>query len=176
MPTPIITRDLARQPPHSPRERIAGFAIVSRTVDKSRASLAGTLGEYRYDSPLDNLLFTFKGITSAQFTTVVRDSTNYEDVGAWLHANGTARTAAEVKSWSDETEAASPMRNPEKRSCFIQSCSVLGLNPWMNSTFDLLEADDRETFRAKPLPRAKQKSFIAAALGSNNGQPDGEDH
>ena len=132
-------------------------------------SLAGTLGEYRYDSPLDNLLFTFKGITSAEFQAAVQSSTHYEEVGAWLQANGTPKTAAEIESWSDETEAANPMRNPEKRSSFMQSCSVHGLNPWMNSTFDLLEADDRETFRAKPVRATKQKSVIAAALASTNG-------
>ena len=51
MNTPIIARDLAKEAPHSPRERLAGFAIANRAVDKCRASLAGTLGEYRYDCP-----------------------------------------------------------------------------------------------------------------------------
>jgi hypothetical protein len=169
MNTPIITRDLSKEPPHSPRDRVAQFVIVKRAVDKCRASIAGTPGEYLYDCPLDNLLFSFKGITSAEFQTAVRDSTRYEEVGAWLQASGTPKTAAEIKSWSDETEAANPMRNPEKRSFFIQSCSVLGLNPRMNSTFDWLEADDRETFRPKPGQPAKQKNLLAAASVSNNG-------
>ncbi|SPE61555.1 hypothetical protein SBV1_730027 [Verrucomicrobia bacterium] len=147
MATPIIARDLTKQAPHSPRARLAGFAIATRAVDKCRASLAGTLGEYHYDCPLDNLLFTFKGITGEQFKAAVQASTNYEEVGAWLLANGTTRTPAEIKTWSDEVEASSPMRNPEKRSAFIQDCSRLGLNPQMNSTFDWLEADDRDSFR-----------------------------
>ena len=42
-------------------------------------------------------------------------------------------------------------RNPEKRSSFIESCSALGLNPPMSTTFDWLEADDRETFQRKSL-------------------------
>ena len=151
MNTPIIARDLTKQAPHSPRERLAGFVIANRAVDKCRASLAGTLGEYHYDCPLDNMLFSFKGITGEQFKTAVQASTNYEEVGAWLQANGTARTPAEIKTWSDETEAGSLMKVPEKRSYFIESCSALGLNPQMNSTFDWLEADDRETFRRKSL-------------------------
>ena len=64
MNTPIIDRDLSKQAPHSPRERIGGFAIACRAVDKCRASLAGSLGEYHYDCPLDNQLFSFKGITA----------------------------------------------------------------------------------------------------------------
>ena len=149
MNTPIVDRDLTKQAPHSPRNRLAGFAIASRAVDKCRASLAGTLGEYHYDCPLDNLLFSFKGINGEQFKTAVQAAKNYEDVGFWLQANGTTKTPAEIKVWSDEMEAGSLMKNPEKRAYFMESCSRLGLNPQMNTTFDWLEADDRESFRRK---------------------------
>ena len=147
MSTSIIARDLAKQAPHSPRERLGGFVIALRAVDKCRASLAGTLGEYHYDCALDNLLFRFKGITGEQFKAAVQASTSYEHIAAWLQANGTVKTPAEIKTWSDEMEAGSLMQDPAKRSFFIESCSTLGLNPRMNSTFDWLEADDRSTFR-----------------------------
>jgi len=150
MSTPIIARDLTQQAPHSPRYRVYGFAILSRTVDKCRASLAGTPGEYHYDCPLDKLLFSFKGVTGEQFKVAVQAAKNYEDVGAWMLANGTAKTAVEIKAWSDEVQASSLMKNPEKRGFFIEDCHRLGLNPQMNSTFDWLEADDRDTFRKMP--------------------------
>src|ERR1700683_4375738 len=149
MNAPIVDRDLTKQAPHSPRERIAGFAIASRTVDKCRASLAGTLGEYHYDCPLDNMLFSFKGINGEQFKAAVQAAKKYEDIGAWLQANGTTKTPVEIKAWSDEMEAGSPMKNPEKRAYFIEACSKLGLNPEKSTTFDWLEADDRESFRRK---------------------------
>src|ERR1700679_2038393 len=123
MNTRIIARDLAKQAPHSPRERLGGFAIANRAVDKCRASMAGTLGKYHYDCPLDNMLFTFKGITGEQFKTGVKTAKKYE--------------------------AGSPMKDLEKRAYFMESCSKLVLNPETNSTFDWLEADDRATFRRK---------------------------
>src|SRR3954447_7595669 len=86
MKTSIVTRDLAKEPPSSPRERLAGFVILKRTVDKCRARIDGTLGEYHYDCPLDNLLFSFKGITATELQTVVREAKSYEEVGAWLNA------------------------------------------------------------------------------------------
>jgi len=144
-----MERDLTKQAPHSPRERLAGFVIARRAIDKCRSGLAGTLGEYIYDCPLDKVLFNFKGITGAQFQTAVQAAVNYEDVGTWLLANGTAKTPIEIKAWSDETEISSLMKDPEKRSYFVESCSHLGLNPQMNTTFDWLEADDRESFRRK---------------------------
>ena len=149
MSTPIVDQDLTKQAPHSPRERIAGFAIASRAVDKCRASVAGTLGEYHFDCPLDNQLFSFKGINGGQFKTAVQAAENYEDIGIWLRANGTAKTPVEINKWSDEVEAGSMMKNPDKRAFFIEECSRLGLNPETSSTFDWLEADDRASFNTK---------------------------
>jgi hypothetical protein len=149
MSTPIIDRNLSKQAPHSPRERIAGFAIAGRAVDKCRATIAGTPGEYHFDCPLDNMLFSFKGINGGQFKTAVQAAKNYEDIGVWLQANGTAKTPVEIKTWSDEVEAGSMMKNPEKRDFFIGECSKLGLNPETSTTFDWLEADDRASFSGK---------------------------
>jgi Domain of unknown function (DUF5069) len=148
MNTPIIDRDLTKQAPHSPRERTGGFVIADRTTDKCRASIAGKLGEYHYDCPLDNVLFSFKGINGAQFKTAVQAAKNYEDVGVWLLANGTKKTPAEIKAWSDEVEADSMMKNPEKRAYFTEECKKLGLDPEKSSTFDWLEADDRASFKS----------------------------
>jgi hypothetical protein len=146
MNTPISVQDLTKHAPHSPRARIAGFVIASRTVDKCRASVTGTLGEYHYDCPLDNMLFSFKGINGEQFKVAVQTSKNYEDIGDWLQENGTEKTPAEVRAWSDEMEAGSMMNDPEKRAYFIEECEKLGLNPETSSTFDWLEADDRASF------------------------------
>jgi hypothetical protein len=148
MNTPIIDLDLTKQPPHSPRKRLAGFAIADRTIDKCRASLTGKLGEYHYDCPLDNMLFSFKGINGGQFKTAVQAAKNYEDVGVWLQANGTKKTPVEIKAWSDEVEAGSMMKNPEKRAFFVGECKKLGLDPEKSTTFDWLEADDRASFKS----------------------------
>ena len=93
------------------------------------------------------MLFSFKGITGEQFKAAVQAAKNYEDVGVWLLANGTAKTPAEIKAWSDEMEAGSLMKNPEKRDYFIEKCHKLGLNPEKSTTFDWLEADDRASFK-----------------------------
>jgi hypothetical protein len=147
----INAPDLSKQAPTSPRTRVAGFVIAARTTDKCRASLAGTLGEYHYDCPLDRMLFDFKGIKAEDFTAAVQGAKTYEDVGAWLMTHGTVKTPAEIKAWSDEVEAGSLMKNPEKKGYFIESCHKIGLNPYTNSTFDWLEGDDRTTFSRKAM-------------------------
>ena len=146
METQTTSRDLTQQAPHSPRERLAGFVIAKRAIDKCRANLVGQLGEYHFDCPLDKTLFSFKGITKAEFQAAVEASKDYEGVGVWLVAHGTTKTPAEIKEWSDQMESNNPMKDPERRSAFIEKCHRLGLNPEMNTTFDWLEADDRSTF------------------------------
>ncbi len=146
MKTPIITRDLSKQAPHSPSDRFDGFAIIARTTDKCRASIAGTLGEYHYDCALDNMLLGFKGITGEQFKAVVASAKNYEDVAAWLQANGIPKTPAEIKAWSDKVAALSLMGDPEKRQFFVENCEKLGLDPEKTTLFKMLEADDRASF------------------------------
>ena len=102
MSTPIIDRDLSKQAPHSPRERIDGFAIASRTVDKCRASMAGMLGEYHYDCPLDNVLFSFNGITGEQFKAPfeLRRLTKISGAGC----NPTAQRGRRLRSRPGRTE------------------------------------------------------------------------
>jgi hypothetical protein len=148
MNTLIIDMDLSKQAPHSPRERIGGFAIACRAVDKCRASLAGTLGEYHFDCPLDNQLFSFKGITGEQFAAEVKVAKNYDEVGAWLLTHGKEKTAPEIEDWSEDQEGDSMMKYPEQREYFSESCHRLGLNPDKTTTFDWLEADDRFSFRS----------------------------
>src|SRR5271154_6613052 len=97
---PIANRDLTKEAPHSPRERFGGFAILGRTVDKCRASIAGTLGEYHYDCPLDNQLFDFKSINGSQFKTIVASAKTYEDVSTWLQGHGIPKTLQEIRAWS----------------------------------------------------------------------------
>lgn len=141
-----LSRDLTKQPPHSPRERLGDFVIARRTIDKCRASLNGTLGDYHYDCPLDNMLFSFKGINGEQFKQAVQSAKTYEEVEAWLETNGILKTPVQIKEWSDEMEAASLRNDPDKREYFTKECTKLGLDPETTTTFDWLEADDRATF------------------------------
>jgi hypothetical protein len=155
MKTPIEDRDLTQEAPPSPRERFGGFAILGRTVDKCRASIAGNLGEYHYDCPLDNQLFGFKGIKGDQFKTAVASAKNYEDVATWLQAKGTPKSPAEIKVWSDQMDVLKlkdipTMQDPEHRKEVSESCRKLGLDFEKAGLFEWLEADDQASFQPHP--------------------------
>ena len=142
-------KDLTKEPARSPRIRIGGYAILARMADKGRAVLTGTGGEYSFDCPTDNILFGFKGVTGAEVRPVLESGATDEQIAAWLDTHGTPRTPAEVKAWSDATEASRPYNDPEYKDWFIGACTKLGLKPETTTLFDYLEADDRANFKKR---------------------------
>ncbi len=139
-------KDLSKEPPRTPRARVRDYVILRRTIDKCRAELAGTAGEYHYDCPLDNILFTFKGITGDDFKHAVERGLTEEQLALWVDEQGVPKTPEEIRAWSDTVEAYSMFDDPEKRDFFIAECKKLGLDPKETTLFDWLEADDRASF------------------------------
>ena len=62
--------------PRSPRTVLGGYVVAARTLDKCRAVLASTNGEYHFDCPLDNFFLGFVGITADDFKNNLRASAN----------------------------------------------------------------------------------------------------
>ena len=103
MMTAMKAPDLAQRAPRSPRVRLGGFTILPRVLDKARATLAGTNGDYKFNNPLDNVLFSFAGVSAEDFLAQVKTGAGDFEMGQWL--NGQARKAPhEIAAWSAWTE------------------------------------------------------------------------
>jgi len=139
----VVGKDLTREAPRSPRIRIGGYAILGRTIDKCRALIAGNIGEYHFDCPLDNMLFGFKKVTGPEFRAQIENGASDQQMAEWLDQTGTKKSAEEITRWSDEMEAANPYNDPEKREWFVEQTTPLGLDPEKTTLFDWLEADDK---------------------------------
>ena len=143
-------KDLAIQAPRSPYELIDGFAILARTIDKCRAYIAGTTGEYHFDCPLDKVLFGFKGINSEEFKAFIGTGASDEEISKWLSGHGISKTPEEVKSWSDLFRSDfSYSTDPNKSEWFKGECEKLVLDYTKTTLFDYLEVDDKQCFSAK---------------------------
>jgi hypothetical protein len=140
------SKDLTKEPPRSPRARLGGYSILARTTDKCRAFLAGKIGDYHFDCPLDNMLFGFKGVTGDDFKAKVQAGASDGDLVVWLDSHGVPKTPDEVKAWSDGIEATYPYNNPERRDWFAEQAKPLGLDPAKTTLFDWLEADDKASY------------------------------
>ncbi len=139
-------KDLTTEAPTSPRVRTGGYAILSRMADKGRADIAGTIGSYHFDCPLDNMLFGFKGVKGQDVREVLENGGSDETVAAWLDSHGDPKTEEEKNAWSDGIEAARPYDNPDKKEWFIGVCAEAGCDPASSTLFDFLEADDKTSF------------------------------
>lgn len=98
---PATAPDLNTAFPRSPRETLGGFVVAARTLDKCRAAIAGKLGEYHFDCPLDNFLFEFAGITGGEFRAKVEAGASDEEMGEWL-ASATGKERREIIQWNND--------------------------------------------------------------------------
>ena len=105
MKTEIMTlnaKDLSKEYPRSPRETLAGFVIAARMLDKCRAAISGTLGEYHFDCPLDRYFFQFVGIDAESFRSFVETGADDDAVAAWIEEHATRRSRIEVIKWNNQ--------------------------------------------------------------------------
>ena len=84
-------RDLNREEPRSPEEKLGGFEIAARCLDKCRATLAGTQGEFLYGCPMDQKFLAQAGLTAKDFQAFVATGASDGEVAAWIEEHATAR-------------------------------------------------------------------------------------
>jgi hypothetical protein len=142
----VTGKDLTKEAPRSPRIRVGGYAILGRTIDKCRAHVAGNIGEYHFDCPLDNMLFGFKGVKGEDFKAQIEQGASDQEMVEWLHRNGEEKTPDEIRRWAEEVEASTLYNDPEKRDFFSEEAKKLGLEPATTTTFEWLELDDKVSY------------------------------
>lgn len=83
------------------RATLEGYVHLARMIDKCRAVLAGTEGEYIYPCPMDFRLLEFAGLSDAQFTEAVKRNQTDERVAAWFRGAAKPHTPAELNEWNE---------------------------------------------------------------------------
>src|SRR5438477_4611183 len=80
-----LARDLRKTPPRSPRQKLSGFVIAARMVDKARADLLGVNGEYNfYPCGLGAFFWKFTGLDAANFKEFVATGARDEELDKWV--------------------------------------------------------------------------------------------
>ena len=139
-------KDLTKIAPRSPHVVLGGFKILARTIDKCQAVLWGNVGEYHFDCPLDNQLFSFKGIKGEDFKKFVSEGHTDDEIVAWVKANGTAKSDKEISEWNAMVAANNYSSSPDKAAWLAGEVAKLNL-PKGTTLFDWLDADDKVSFR-----------------------------
>jgi hypothetical protein len=109
--------DLRTAFPRSMRFQLNGYVHLARMIDKCRAVLAGTEGEYIYPCPMDDRLMAFAGITADQFTAAVKADPSDDAVATWFAQTAKAHPPAELAAWNRMMLNRGPS-SPEKQEYF----------------------------------------------------------
>ncbi len=98
----IKALDLTNEFPRSPRATLGGYVVAGRTLDKCRAVVAGSAGEYHYDCPLDRMFFDFTGIDSGEFKQMVAGGADDDAVAEWIRTHAKSRERTEIIQWNND--------------------------------------------------------------------------
>ena len=99
----LLAPDLrdGKEYPRSPRETLAGYVLAARALDKCRAVLAGTQGEYHSNCPLDKRWLKFAEIEYDEFKAFVATGATDDEVAAWITEHARKRPRTEIIAWNN---------------------------------------------------------------------------
>lgn len=116
----LLAKDLTKTFPRSPRETLEGYVVAARALDKCRAVLAGTAGEYHFDCPLDRQFFDFTGIDSNAFKNVVAGGATDAEVATWIGQHSKIKEQAEIVAWNNKLRYMRLCDMPPETQVFLE--------------------------------------------------------
>jgi hypothetical protein len=135
--------------PRSGRETLGGVAFLPRTIDKMRAHIAGTAGEYAAMRGLSSRVYNLYGIAAEQFMEAVRQCPDDESVLSWLRQHAPKQpTEAEIEEHNRGVLSAGP-QNEEAMARFRANLERLGFGDRTDVTTHV-DAEDLEEGREVP--------------------------
>jgi hypothetical protein len=75
--------DLTKTAPRSSSEMMLGIVQLARATDKAKALAQGTIGEYKYDCPMDQTLFEYLVMDPKAFLEVVKNAKSDYEIEAY---------------------------------------------------------------------------------------------
>ena len=142
--------NLTQHAPRSPRVRLGGYVILPRMLDKGRATIAGTNGEYHYNCPLDEHFLKFTGINPDALLEQLKAGKGDGEILEWITANATNKhNELEIKAWSSWQESRVPSSVETREYMHEAQKKIAPAREDIAAWFDLLDVDDYVTFGGK---------------------------
>ena len=146
----ISPTDLTQRPPRSARTRLGGYAILPRMIDKCRAILAGTGGEFHYNCPLDQHFISFVGLDPEAFKAEVAKGSGDGELLAWIQENVKIKRAPyEIVAWTQYQENRIPTDSESRKFYDKWQSEIAPQRADIGTWFDLLDLDDHVSFGGK---------------------------
>jgi hypothetical protein len=133
--------------PHSPHAMLGGYILAKRAVDKCRAGLAGTLGEYHDDCPLDNIFLGFAGIKFADLRKFVATGADDAAVGKWIEKHAEKRPRIKIIKWNNDLRYKRISEMPDHMQEFMEDYIPKNVPPdvihHIRYFFDIFDAEEK---------------------------------
>ncbi len=147
-----LAPDLSKDYPASPHAMLAGYVLAQRAVDKGRAELAGTIGEYHFDCPLDNIFLGFAGIKGSDLKAFLATGADNEAVAKWITEHAKKRERIEIIKFNNDLRYKRLSELPDKMQEFMEDYipQNIGMNVirHIRYFFDIFDCEEK---RWKPV-------------------------
>lgn len=117
----FVAKDLTKEPPRSPRELFAGYVLAARMLDKCRATISGTAGEYHFNCRLDEMFLKFTKLAADEFQEFVAAGADDEAAAAWIQKHAKERDEEDIAEWNWKQRCRLVSELDPERQLFVQS-------------------------------------------------------
>jgi hypothetical protein len=142
-----LAPNLARGFPRSPRATLGGYVLAGRAVDKCRADLAGTIGDYHFDCPLDNMFLGFAGLKGSDLRDFLATGADDKAVAQWIEQHAQKRPRVEIIKWNNDLRYKRISELPDKFQEFMEDYIPknvpAALIPRLVYFFDIYDAEEK---------------------------------
>jgi len=100
---------------------LGGYVILARCLEKCRAYLAGTNGDYNFwPCSLCAELETFTGVDHEIFKDFVATGASDEEVAEWVHAQSPIKDKMEIIRWNNKRRNMRISEMPDQAQEFLE--------------------------------------------------------
>ena len=141
--------DLARRPPRSPySQAVLGVAHLARLIDKGRACISGTLGDYQYgsDSAIDRHALAFLAIKVDEFTVKLEQLSTDQQVSDWIK-DRSSKTDSQIAEFNGQILALGPTDDGEWSSFRRMMEQLDSHRADIKTYFELMVLEDERAFQ-----------------------------
>jgi hypothetical protein len=120
--------------------------MLARTTDKAKAVAHGNVGEYHYNCPMDQGVFSFLGIDQAAFLDVVKNAKSDAEIDAYVKTFAEKKSPAEIAAFNEHFLASKPEPGSQAEGSFLSLRNAVApdrtdVTLWA----DLLDLDEKRT-------------------------------
>jgi hypothetical protein len=140
--------DLTKTYPASVREELLGIVQLKRTIDKGKATAAGTNGEYHYNCPMDKHLFAFLDLDGEALLDVITSASNDDEIAEFVAPYVHAKSDEEVAAFNRDWVAYGPEKGSPGETSFLELRNAVAPDRTdVTAWADVLDLDEK-----RPVP------------------------